>query len=142
FSSIDGEHWNVVPSMTWDDRAKEATIRLRPEGDTIWIAHQPPYTHSRLARLLERVDRCDDARIEGIGKTGRGRDLHLITVTDAGVDDRDKATVWLQGRQHAWESGTSFVVEGALRWITSGDAAAVALRRKVVFKFTPMVDPD
>lgn len=140
--SEDGEHWQGVPEVTWDDRAKEATLRLRPERDTIWVAHQPPYTPRRLARLLEQVEGSDDARIEVIGKTARGRDLHLITVTDADTPDRDKVTVWLQARQHAWESGTSFVMEGALRFATSDDPAARSLRRRVVFKFTPMVDPD
>ena len=113
-----------------------------PRRDAVWIAHQPPYTPRRLARLLEQVDRCEDARIEVIGKTAMGRDLHLVTVTAADVDDRDKATVWLQARQHAWESGTSFVMEGALRFITSDDPKARALRRRAVFLFTPMVDPD
>ncbi|HWE39380.1 MAG TPA: M14-type cytosolic carboxypeptidase [Isosphaeraceae bacterium] len=140
--SNDGEHWREVPSVSWDDRAKEATIRLRAEADSVWIAHQPPYTTRRLARLLEEVDHCDDARVEVIGKTVQGRDLHLITVTDADVPDRDKVTVWLQARQHAWESGTSFVMEGALRFVISDDPAARALRRRAVFKFTPMVDPD
>ena len=140
--SDDGEHWRGVPEVTWDDRAKEATIRLHPKGDTVWVAHQPPYTPRRLARLLEGVGRCDDARIEIIGKTVQGRDLLLITVTDADVPDRDKVTVWLQARQHAWESGTSFVMEGALRFVTSDDPVARSLRRRVVFVFTPMVDPD
>ncbi|HEX8203496.1 MAG TPA: M14-type cytosolic carboxypeptidase [Isosphaeraceae bacterium] len=140
--SDDGERWSPVPDVSWDDRAKEATLRLRPGGETVWIAHQPPYTPRRLAALLEQVDRRADARIEVIGKTVGGRDLHLVTVTDADVPDGDKATVWLQARQHAWESGTSFVMEGALRFATSEDPAARALRRRVVFMFTPMVDPD
>ena len=140
--SDDGEHWRGVPDVTWDDRAKEVTIRLRPERDSVWVAHQPPYTPRRLTRLLEGVERCDDARVEVIGKTVRGRDLHLITVTAADVPDRDKVTVWLQARQHAWESGTSFVMEGALRFVTSDDPVARSLRRRVVFVFTLMVDPD
>ncbi len=141
-ASDDGEHWRPITEVTWDDRAKEATLKLRPQHDVIWIAHQPPYTPGRLARLLEQVDRCDDARIEVIGKTAMGRDLHLITVTAPDVDDRDKVTVWLEARQHAWESGTSYVMEGALRFITSDDPKARALRRRTVFVFTPMVDPD
>ena len=140
--SLDGEHWSPVPSLAWDDRAKEATIRLRPETDTIWIAHQTPYTPSRLGRLLEEIGRADCARVEVIGKTARGRDLHLVTVTDPAVPDADKACVWLQARQHAWESGTSYVMEGALRFATSDEPPARRLRQKVVFKFTPMVDPD
>ena len=140
--SDDGERWQPVPEIVWDDRAKEATIKLRPGRDSVWVAHQPPYTNRRLAGLLDQVDRSDDARVEVIGKTVRGRDLHLITVTDAAVPDVDKRTVWLQARQHAWESGTSMVMEGALQFITSEDLDARSLRRRVVFKFTPMVDPD
>lgn len=140
--SPDGEHWGPVPSVAWDDRAKEATIRLRPEADAVWIAHQPPYTPRRLARVLEEVDRSDHARVEVIGKTARGRELHLVTITDASTSDRDKRCVWLQARQHAWESGTSYVMEGALRFAASDEPSARGLRRKVVFKFTPMVDPD
>ncbi len=140
--SEDGEHWRNVPEVAWDDRAKEATIRLHSQSDTIWVAHQRPYTPQRLARLLEQVQQCDDARIEVIGKTVKGRDLQLVTVTDADVPDQEKVTVWLQARQHAWESGTSFVMEGALRFVTSDDEDARSLRSRVVFKFTPMVDPD
>lgn len=140
--SDDGEHWRPIEDVRWDDRAKEVTLRLRPGGDAVWIAHQPPYTPRRLARLLEQVDRCDDARVEVIGKSALGRDLHLVTVTDGSVDDREKAVVWLQARQHAWESGTSYVMEGALRFVASDDPKARELRRRTVFLFTPMVDPD
>lgn len=141
-ASDDGESWRPIEDVRWDDRAREATIRIRPARDSVWIAHQPPYTPRHLARLLEQVDRCDDARIEVIGKTAQGRDLHQVTVTARDVDDRAKAAVWLQARQHAWESGTSYVMEGALRFITSDDPNARALRRRAVFLFTPMVDPD
>jgi hypothetical protein len=141
-ASDDGEHWQAIADMSWDDRGKEATLRLRPARDAVWIAHQVPYTPRRLTRLLEQVDPCGDARIEVIGQSAQGRNLHLVTVTAAVVDDRDKPTVWLQARQHAWESGTSYVMEGALRFVTSDDPAARALRRRVVFVFTPMVDPD
>ncbi|HEU5118106.1 MAG TPA: M14-type cytosolic carboxypeptidase, partial [Isosphaeraceae bacterium] len=67
--SEDGERWKSVPSVIWDDEAKEATIDLTPERNTIWLAHQVPYTPSRLASLLEQVERCPEARIEFIGKT-------------------------------------------------------------------------
>ncbi|WP_435011620.1 M14-type cytosolic carboxypeptidase [Tundrisphaera lichenicola] len=140
--SEDGEHWKGVPEVSWDDQAKEATIKLRPGGNSVWIAHQVPYTAARLNRLLDELGRSKDARVEVIGKSARGRDLHLVTVTDPDKPDPGKATVWLQARQHAWESGTSFVMEGALRFVTSDEPAARSLRGRVIFKFTPMVDPD
>jgi hypothetical protein len=140
--SYDGETWKHFPGMDWDDKKKEITLKFRPEKDQIWLAHQPPYTPSRLNRVLGELNQSSFARVEVIGKTAQGRDLHVVTVTDFDKPDAGKKTVWLQGRQHAWESGTSYVVEGAMRFVTSDDPRARSLREKVIFKFTPMVDPD
>jgi len=140
--SYDDEHWQHFPAMDWDDEKKEATLKFRPERERIWIAHIAPYTHSRLLRLIRDIDGSDSARVEVIGQTVQRRELHLVTVTDFEKPDAAKKTVWLQARQHAWETGTSYVMEGALKFITSEDARARELRGKVVFKFTPMMDPD
>ncbi|HEY0551398.1 MAG TPA: M14 family zinc carboxypeptidase, partial [Verrucomicrobiae bacterium] len=126
----------------WDDQRKEATLKFRPERERIWIAHIAPYTHARLLRLLGEIDRADCARVEVIGRTVQRRELHLVTVTNFEKPDGAKKTVWLQARQHAWETGTSFVMEGALKFIASEDPRARELRDKIVFKFTPMMDPD
>lgn len=142
--SDDNQEWRHFPEMSWDDARKEATLRFRPRSDRIWIAHVPPYPHSRLLRLLDQIDEYPFARVEAIGKTARGRDLHMVTVTDFERPGRDqgKKVVWLQARQHAWEAATSHVMEGALRFITSDDPLARSLRGQVVFVFTPMMDPD
>src|SRR5690606_5993768 len=105
------------------------------------IATIPPYTHSRLRRLIEEIERAPHVRIETIGRSVHGRDLPLITVTNFECPDAGKKTVWLQSRQHAWESLTSFISEGAIRFIVSDDPAARALRDRCVFIFTPMLDP-
>src|SRR5205085_8857754 len=41
--SDDDDTWRHLPAMEWDDARKEATLRFRPERDTIWVAHVPPY---------------------------------------------------------------------------------------------------
>ena len=138
--SYDNERWEHFPRMEWDDQKKEATLHVEGAQDRIWIAHVAPYTHARLLRLLDELDRLPTVRVEAIGKTVQGRDLHLVTV--ANFEKPGARTVWLQARQHAWETGTSYVMEGALRFITSDDPKARALRDKVVFKFIPMMDPD
>jgi len=140
--SYDNETWRHFPSLDWDNEKKEATLRFRPEQKAIWIAHVPPYVPSRLRRLLAEGDRCPHAVVEVIGKTVQQRDLHLVTVTNPGLPDNKKKTIWLIARQHAWESGTSDVLEGALRYVISEEAAAGALRDRVVFKFIPMMAPD
>lgn len=140
--SFDGEHWQHFPAMDWDDRRKEATLKFEGRQDSIWIAHVPPYTTRHLHDLLQRIGERAGARIEVIGKTVQGRDLKMITVTNFERPDAPKKTVWLQARQHAWESGTSYVMEGAIQFITSDTPKARELRDRIVFKFTPMMDPD
>ena len=140
--SDDNEHWRHFPEMAWDDVKKEATLHFRPQHDRIWIAHLPPYPHGRLLRLLERLDQSASARVEVIGKTAQGRDLHLVTVTNFDRPDQGKKVVWLQARQHAWEAATSYVMEGALTFVTSDEPRARSLRDRVLFVFTPMLDPD
>ena len=140
--SWDGEQWQHFESMAWDDTKKEATLKFTPTRDTIWIAHLEPYTHTRLLGLLDELSRDANVRIEVVGKTAQNRDLHAVTITNVKTPDANKKTVWLQARQHAWETGTSFVMEGALRMLTSDDAKARELLDRVIFKFTPMMDPD
>jgi len=140
--SNDGHTWQHFPSVEFDEQKKETTLRFRPERDTIWISHVPPYTPGDLSRLLGELRDNPAAVVEVIGKTVQGRDIPMVTVTNPEVPDAGKKVLWLQARQHAWEAGTSYVMEGALRFITSDDPAARALRDKTIFKFTPMVDLD
>ena len=141
--STDGSHWTHFTDGWWDDKKKELTLHFTPAGEELFIAHVPPYTPADLGRLLADVSRSADARVEVIGRTCRGREIPMVTVTDFATPDDGKRFVWLQARQHAWEAGTSYVMEGALRFITSvEDPAARELRRTTVFHFTPMVDLD
>lgn len=140
--SYDGEKWQAFPESSWNDEAKEMTLPFKPEGDTLYVAHIRPYTQAHLSRLLEDLRGREGLTVETIGRSALGRDLLLLTVTNPAVPDEGKHCVWLQARQHAWEAGTSWVMDGALRFITSEAPEAKALRDKLIFKFTPMGDPD
>ena len=140
--SEDNEHWQHVDEIGWDAARDEATIKLRPHRNTIWVAHVPPYTHTRLMRLLDDVRQSPQARVEVFGKSALGRDLHFVTITDIAQPDTAKKTVWFIARQHPWEAGTSYVMEGALRFLISDDPVARQLREKTIFKFMPMMNPD
>jgi hypothetical protein len=141
--SEDGRAWRHFEGGAWDDVKKEMTVTLKAsEADRVWVAHVPPYTPSDLGRLLAEVGQRPGVVVEVIGKTARGRDLHMVTVTDPEAADSEKRSLWLMARQHAWEAGTSYVAEGALRFLTSDDPKAREIRRGNVFRFTPMVDVD
>jgi len=140
--SEDGENWQPVSETGWDEAKDEVTFTLRPRAATIWVGHVPPYSHTRLLHFLTDIGRSSHAIVEVIGRSVLGRELHLVTVTNAARPDAAKRVVWLQARQHAWEAGTSFVLEGALRFVVSDDPVARRLRDETIFKFTPMVNPD
>ena len=138
--SADGVTWTHLAGVTHDAAAGTTTLRLAPEADRLWVAHVEPYGWSRLLGFLDRVGGHPHLRRESAGKSVEGRDLWLLTITDPAVPDAGKRVAWLMCRQHAWESGTSFVGEGAVDFLLS--AAAAGLRRETVFKVFPMLDPD
>jgi hypothetical protein len=140
--SSDGEHWQHFASMDWDDIRKEATLRFHADSDSLWVAHVPSYTLTRLQALLSEAARSEFAHIGVIGQSVGKRDLQLITITNPSQTAAPKKCVWLIARQHAWETGTSYVLEGALRFLISNDPKAAALRESVVFRLIPTMDPD
>ena len=76
----------------------------------------------------------DAARERVIGKSVEGRDLLLWTIGKA----ESKTTVWLMFRQHAWESGSSWTGDGAVRALLAMEDLRAGIRWQVL----PMADPD
>ncbi|MBL9203161.1 MAG: hypothetical protein JNL39_21810, partial [Opitutaceae bacterium] len=140
--SDDGENWSHVGEAAWDAEKKELSFTLPPRADRLWLAHIPLYTHTRALKLIEEIARLPHARAEVIGQSALGRPLHLVTVTNFQKPDAAKKIIWMQARQHAWETGTSYLLEGALRFVASSDPAAQRLRDENVFCFVPMINPD
>jgi hypothetical protein len=137
--SSDGKTWRHLDRITLNK--DEATIRVTAESDTLWVAHLEPYPASRLDCFLDEIRGAAHLKDEVIGRSVEGRDLHLLTITEFSAESAaPPPTVWLMCRQHAWESGTSFVGEGAIRYLLSEEAAP--LRKGLVFKILPMMDPD
>lgn len=140
--SEDGRSWRHLDETVWNAETKELTLTLRPSADTVWVAYQAPYGYSRIRDLNAEIGDSRWARLEVIGQSVRGRPIEAITVSDFSKPDDAKKHLWLIARQHAWESGTSFVVEGALRFIVSDDPVAQNLREQAVITIVPTMDPD
>jgi hypothetical protein len=140
--SYDGKAWRHFETAEWDEKAVELRLRFKPEKSPVWIAHVPPYTNRDLEDLLRSVAGSPWLKSESIGRSAGGRDILLLTVTGPKTPDANKKTIWLMARQHAWESGTSLVAEGALRFLLSDDPTAAGIRSSAIFKILPMADPD
>jgi hypothetical protein len=142
--SYDGVNWRHFSDdqVAYDTGADaRLSIRFTPESDRIRIAHVQPYTNRDLAALLGAVRSSRYLKSEITGRTVEGRGMPLLTI-DEGGDAKAKKVVWLMFRQHAWEAGSSWVGDGAIRFLLSNDPEAARLRRGAIWKIFPMADPD
>jgi hypothetical protein len=128
--SEDGRNWRHVDDFTYDAAEPKMTLRITPRGRRFWVAHTPPYTNRHLEALWKDARR--EFRRTEIGRSVEGRPLWLWT-TGTGAK-----TIWLMFRQHSWETGSSWVGEGAVRELQRN----AALRSAYTWKILPMADPD
>ena len=138
--SNDGVTWKHIDTFEYDAAEPKLRLRIKPSAPTFWIAHCPPYTNATLGRLRAELSPHPDFHEEVAGKTVGGRDIVLWTITHPSTLPRK--TVWLMFRQHSWESGSSWVAEGALRFLLGKTVEARTLREQLIWKIFPLCDPD
>jgi hypothetical protein len=73
-----------------------------------------------------------------LAKTRGDRTVPGIRVGKANA----RRAIWVQARQHAWETGSSWVGRGFLEWVAGEDPAAIALRDTTEIWFIPIMDVD
>lgn len=138
--SFDGKTWKHVESAEYMAEEPRLRLRIKPSGTWFRIAHTPPYTNEDLETLRKDIHGHADFQEQVIGATPRKRDLLLWTIHQGPTEGRK--TIWLMFRQHSWESGSSWVAEGAIRELLAKTPASEKLRRDVIWKILPMCDPD
>jgi hypothetical protein len=144
FISYDRRTWTPLPAsaVEWDEAETSLRFRFALERSPVWVAHVPPYVNSHLDALLDDLKISRWVQREEIGKTAGRRSLILLNITNPAVPASRKKVIWIMARQHAWETGTSWVIDGAVRFLAGDSAEAAHLRDRVLFKFFPMADPD
>lgn len=138
YFSYDNKTWMPWDDFTYDAAEPKLTLRITPTSDRLWVAHVPPYTNEHLAALRKSIAGSKWLSEETIGKTPEGRSMLLWHIAEG----KPQKHVWLMARQHSWESPTSWVCEGLVRFLLSDDAEAARIRRSVAFHILPMNDPD
>ncbi len=138
YYSYDNKTWKPWVDFAYDAETPKLTLRITPETDRLWVAHVPPYTNEHLDALRKPIAGNKWFKEETIGKTAEGRPLRLWHIAEG----KPTKHVWLMARQHSWESPTSWVCEGLVRFLLSNDAEAARIRRSVAFHILPLNDPD
>jgi hypothetical protein len=76
------------------------------------------------------------------GRSAEGRPLYLVTVAEPDPSAPERPVVWIVARQHAFETGGSWSMEGLLEFLLADNPEAARIRRQVTFKLCPMLNPD
>ncbi len=127
--SVDDSAWaHTAPGKRTKDRI---AYELKAPAAAFWLAWGPPFTLRHARELL------GDRAFEFC----RSRDGHSVPALRV-KEGEPKHAIWVQARQHAWESGASWVGRGFAEWLLSDDARAVALRQAAEVVYVPIMDVD
>lgn len=134
--SYNGEDWFRFPT------AGVSNLSFAYAHSSVEISPNIAYPYSRSLQLAADLASIDCVDVDNLALSEEGRDVKLFRITDPDTPDTDKRIVWFFGRQHAFESPSSFVVEGFARWMASTDPAAAAFRQQVIAYVVPIMDVD
>lgn len=136
-SRDDGKTWQHTEPG--DREGKRIRYPLKFESESLLVAWGPPFVPADGKALVDSLAASlPEAEVFSLCQTREGRDTPALRV---GADP-EKPLVWIQARQHAWESGASWVGKGFAEWLVSGAAEAKKFREQVEVVFVPIMDID
>lgn len=139
--SLDGTNWQHTAKG--ERLGNKMVYHVNTSASTLWLAWGPPFTLRDANQVIQEVcDRNSNAVSFVLAQTLGGRPVPGVRISEPGATDSPRFGVWIQARQHAWESGSSWVARGFLEWLVSDDPAAESLRRKADITVIPIMDVD
>lgn len=138
--SVDNKVWVHGDKGKLTDKTMTYTVTV-PETvkDSLWLAWGPPYLLADAEAAVKRVADAD------IGASSfvlcESRDGHKVPGVRWQAEPKLPG-IWIQARQHAWESGGSWVCQGVLDFLSSDDPDAVKLRQSAHIVVVPIMDVD
>ncbi len=137
--SLDNQSWNHTQP---GERTRTRIVyRQKIDADHAWFAWGPPFTleHARAA-VQSAARRSEWAQVESPWRSRSGHETPVVLFQTA--SDKARPLVHIQARQHAWESGSSWVAKGLIDWLASDDPRAATLLKRTDIRVTPIMDID
>lgn len=137
--SYDGEHWERVTAIKYDEETKTFNFKVTFDQEKAWLAYAHPYTYSQLMGYVAKSLDHPDVRLIAEGRSSENRIIPVLEVTDQAFSG-PKKEVLIMAMQHPGEDCGSYLVEGMMDYLLSEEASAI--RKATVFHFIPMMNPD
>jgi len=142
FYSMDRKHW-IQLSPGKRSGKDRIVYQQKIDSSTAWFAWGPPFLPDDAVALVKSaVAACPAATEFELCKTRAGRSTPALRIREPGLPDKDRSGIWIQARQHAWETGSSWVCAGLVHWLISDAPEAVKLRRSADIVIVPIMDID
>ncbi|QEG38079.1 M14-type cytosolic carboxypeptidase [Roseimaritima ulvae] len=139
--SIDGETWLHSDEGTRVEQAMVYTVQ--PDATSVSVAWGPPYTPQMAEQFVRKIaEKSPHAEATELCRSRGGRAVPMLHVREGDRDNRQRFGVWVQARQHAWESGSSWVAQGFAQWVTGDEPEAAWLRQHAEIFVVPIMDID
>ena len=139
--SVDNKTWKQT--ATGKREGKRIAYQQQVDATQAWFAWGPPFVPADAEQLVRWAEeQCPDAKVFELCRTRAGRPVPALRVEAPGDEGAERPGIWIQARQHAWESGSSWVCRGFVEWLVSDDPAAKALRKKAQINIVPIMDID
>ncbi|HYE21198.1 MAG TPA: M14 family zinc carboxypeptidase [Tepidisphaeraceae bacterium] len=155
FATPDRAHVSTDAGKTWRHTApgkkagKRIVYSIKIDADSALLAWGPPFTNDDAQSLVDRIakliDGKDGCRAESfnLANSRENRPVPALRLTPSRQPENLKPRgVLVTARQHAWESGGSWVGVGLAEFLASDDPAAAALRKSAHIVFVPIMDVD
>lgn len=139
--SADGKTWQHTDDGQSD--GDEMVYTLKPDTSSVFVAWGPPYTPGTAASFIrEMSESSPQAEAAELCRSREGRSVPMLRVREGKRTKQQRFGVWVQARQHAWESGSSWVAQGFAEWLVSDDPDAAWLRQHAEIFIVPVMDID
>ncbi len=139
--STDGTTWlHTEKGTKEEDRMSYA---IKAEATSVFVAWGPPYTPGTAAKFVrEMSEKSPHAKAGELCRSRENRAVPMLHVQEGGRTKEQRFGVWMQARQHAWESGSSWVAQGFGEWLLSENEDAAWLRQHAEIFIVPIMDVD
>ena len=139
--SIDGETW--LHTDKGQRQGSRMIYTLKPSAASMFVAWGPPYTPSTATEFVRDMStKSPHANAEELCRSRSDRPVPMLHVVEGERTKKERFGVWVQARQHAWESGSSWVAQGFCEWLLSANMEAAWLRQHAEIFVVPVMDVD
>lgn len=142
YGSTPKEYQRFAVAETNQYPGNRIVVNKKFEDSTVYMSMFYPYTLSDLEDYLQQINGNPFVNIEIAGYSQQGRPLYLLKISDFSVLQTNKKRVFIHARTHPAEIPASFVIEGLINHLISGNAETAAILSGFEFYIIPMQNVD